>query len=214
MHALKPPPSPDTDGSTTGYYDRNAQAYFDATLNVDMSDLYDEFLPNIPPGGRILDAGSGSGRDTLAFLKKGYEVDAFDSSPALAELSTRLTGVSTQVIRFQELESTPLYDGIWACASLLHVPAKELHDALTRLLRALKLGGVLYVSVKHGSGERLADDGRLFVDLDKTGIQKLFAKFPDISLRKIWISGGEGPLRGRDNWLNALALKAPEGGNQ
>lgn len=214
MHALKPPPSPDTEGSTTGYYDRNAQAYFDATLNVDMSDFYDEFLRHILPGGRILDAGSGSGRDTLAFLKKGYEVDAFDSSPALAELSTKLTGVPTQVLRFQEFESAPLYDGIWACASLLHVPANELDDALARLLRALKPGGVLYVSVKYGSGERLADDGRHFVDFDKTGIRNLFAKFPDVTLMKTWISGGEGPLRGRDNWLNALALKAPDGGNQ
>ena len=214
MHALKPPPSLSAEGSTSAYYDLNAQAYFDATLHVDMSDLYDEFLRQIISGGRILDAGSGSGRDTLAFLKKGYEVDAFDSSPALAELSTRLTGVSTQVIRFQEFESAPRYDGIWACASLLHVPANELHDVLARLLRALKPGGVLYISVKHGSDERVADDGRLFVDLDKISIRNLFAKFPDVTLRKIWLTGGEGSLRGRDNWLNVLAVKAPESGNQ
>jgi SAM-dependent methyltransferase len=212
MHALKPPPSLGREESTSAYYELNAQAYFDATFHVDMSDLYDEFLRYVLPRGRILDAGSGSGRDTLAFRKKGYEVDAFDSSPTLAELSTRLTGVPTQVVRFQEFESAPRYDGIWACASLLHVPANELHDALARLLRALKPGGVLYVSVKHGSDERLADDGRIFVDLDKTSIRNLFAKFPNVSLQKIWISGGEGSLRGRDSWINAIALKA--GGKQ
>jgi SAM-dependent methyltransferase len=212
MHALKPPPPLGPEESTSAYYELNAQAYFDATLHVDMSDLYDQFLHYIPPGGRILDAGSGSGRDTFAFLQKGYEVHSFDSSPALAELSTRLTGVPTQVIRFQEFESVLRYDGIWACASLLHVPTKELHDALARSLRALKPGGVLYVSVKHGSDERVADDGRIFIDLDKTGMRNLFAKFPDVTLQKIWITGGEGSLRGRDNWINAIALKA--GGEQ
>lgn len=194
---------------TSKYYDRHAQAYFETTLRIDMSDLHDRFLRYIPPRGRILDAGSGSGRDTLAFLRRGYEVEAFDSSPDLCDLSTRLTGVHTRVLRFQEFESPPRYDGIWACASLLHLREEELQDAVSRLVRALKPRGALYVSFKHGSGERIADDGRFYTDLNEQSLRRLFAAFPDMTLTEVWISGGEGTVRGKDEWLNAIALKAP-----
>lgn len=207
MRALTTSPLKDIEDRTTAYYDQHAQAYFDATRPVNMSELYDQFLPHIPSGGRILDAGSGSGRDTFAFIQKGYDVDAFDASANLAELSTRLTGVPTRVLRFQEFESDPAYDGIWACASLLHVPAEELGGVLGRLVRALKPGGTLYVSVKHGAGQRTASDGRLFVDLNRAHLAKLFATLPNLTLSKVWISGGEGLLQGKDEWLNVIALK-------
>jgi SAM-dependent methyltransferase len=192
---------------TTAYYDRHAQAYFNATRSVNMSALYEQFLPYVPPGGRILDAGSGSGRDTFAFVQMGYDVDAFDASASLAELSSRLTGVKTQVVRFQEFESGPVYDGIWACASLLHVSPQELEGALGKLVRAMKPDAALYVSVKHGNGQRTASDGRLFVDLNRAQLGSLFARFRDLTLSKVWVSGGEGLLQGKDEWLNAIALK-------
>jgi SAM-dependent methyltransferase len=194
--------------ATSAYYERNAQKYFELTIGIDMSGLYDRFLRYIPRRGLILDAGSGSGRDTLVFLKRGYDVEAFDSSPTLCGLSTRLTGVRARVLRFQELESMLRYDGVWACASLLHVPLEELHDALNRLVRALKPSGALYVSFKHGSGQRRSDDGRLYTDLDEPGLRRLFASFPNMTLAQVWISAGEGGLRGKHEWLNAIALKA------
>src|SRR5690606_22260482 len=141
------------------YYERNAESYFKATRDADLSALYERFLRRLPKGARILDAGSGSGRDTLAFVRRGYAVSAFDSSAALCELSTRLTGVRTRVLRFQELEGEAEYDGIWACASLLHLSDAELPNAIGRLIRALKPDGVLYMSFKHGAGERVTEDG-------------------------------------------------------
>jgi SAM-dependent methyltransferase len=179
-----------------------------------MSDLYREFLPLVKAGGRILDAGSGSGRDTAAFLRKGYKVDAFDSSPQLAALSTEFTGIPTRILRLQEFDGAPIYDGVWACASLLHVPKDELEDALGRLIRALRPGGVLYFSVKHGTGERLADDGRYFLDLDRDAIESLFEPFPEMRLAKVWVSAGEGARRGKDEWINALAVKHQSGAGQ
>ena len=131
---------------TREYYDHHAKMYCEATCRVDMSGLYNRFLRYLPSNGLILDAGSGSGRDTLAFLKFGYKVEAFDSSPALCNLSTRLTGIQTRYLRFQGFKSSTRYDGIWACASLLHVPQKELQDVVGRLVRAIVPGGVLYVS--------------------------------------------------------------------
>src|SRR5277367_5293741 len=82
---------------TRSFYQENAVGYFESTVGIDVSGLRERFLKYVPPGGRILDAGSGSGRDTRAFRALGYEVEAFDSSPALVELSTRFTGIQTQV---------------------------------------------------------------------------------------------------------------------
>lgn len=195
------------------FYEDNAQAYVVATIDVDMSDLYAEFLPHVPLGGRILDAGSGSGRDTLAFAKKGYVVEAFDSSPALAQISSRLTGIQTQVVRFQDFSSVPRFDGIWACASLLHVPKRELPDSLARLSAALKPKGILYASFKHGSRERLSRDGRIFVDLTSDRLCALLAPFTNLAVKKIWVTKGEGILRGKDQWLNVLATKTGEARN-
>src|SRR5262249_12574588 len=157
------------------YYEAHAPSYVDATLRIDMSELYEPFLALIPHGGRILDAGSGSGRDTLAFLEKGYQVEAFDASPALAEMSSRITGVLTRVLRFQDFQSAPRFDAVWACASLLHVRLSEWPDVLKRLIDALNPGGALFISVKNGIGERIARDGRLFTDLDEKTARSLLA---------------------------------------
>ncbi len=176
-----------------------------------MSAVYDRFLKYVVHGGLILDAGSGSGRDTLCFINRGYAVEAFDASPELCEISTRLTGIPTSCLRFQDFDSPPRYDGIWACASLLHVPLQDLEDAVRCLVRALKPRGALYMSFKYGSGERIADDGRLYIDMDEPALRRIFAAIPDMKIVEIWRSGGEGTHHGKDIWLNAIALKSAQG---
>lgn len=192
---------------TLEYYERNAKDYFIATRGTDLSALYERFARGLPRGAHILDAGSGSGRDTLAFLQRGYAVSAFDSSPALAELSTRMTGVRTRVLRFQELNEEEEYDGVWACASLLHVPEAELPDAITRLIRALKPGGVLYMSFKLGASERVTEDGRFFTDMTKSRLRRVLQALPSVRLEELWITAGEGKFQGHGEWLNALVSK-------
>ena len=198
-------------GQTRDYYERNAERYFKATRDADLSVLYNRFTRWLPKGARILDAGSGSGRDTFAFLRRGYAVSAFDSSPALCELSTRLTGVRTRVLRFQELEDEEEYDGIWACAALLHVPEAELPNAIARLIRALKSGGVMYMSFKHGPGEHVTEDGRFFTDMTDSRLRRVLRAFPGVKLEEFWITTGEGQFQGQGEWLNALVSKRKRG---
>jgi SAM-dependent methyltransferase len=199
---------------TERYYERNAASYAAATSGVDMSAVYERFLKHLPSNATILDAGSGSGRDTLAFLQRGHAVEAFDSSPDLCGLSTELTGVRAEVLRFQELDTRDRYDGIWACASLLHVPDNELRDALQRLVRALKSNGAIYMSFKEGAGERIASDGRLFLDMNEDQIRNFFAALPDVALRDVWMSEGEGSHKGKAEWLNVIAVKTTGGGSE
>lgn len=192
---------------TVAYYDERARSYAEDTQNVDMRPIYRVFLENIPSGGRILDAGCGAGRDVREFLKRGYEVDAFDASQELCRIGSRETGIQIKHATFQEFSSEPVYDGIWACASLLHVPQSEMHDVLDRLLHALKPAGALYASFKHGRREERVSDGRFFIDMDEERLQKLFQPFSNVRIDEIWITQGEGNRAGHGEWINITATK-------
>ncbi|TPG15783.1 class I SAM-dependent methyltransferase [Sphingomonas koreensis] len=188
---------------TAAFYDREADSYAAATVGLDMSADYARFLSRIRPGGWILDAGSGSGRDTLAFLDRGFEVSAFDASPSMAACSSRLTGRTTLVRTFSDVDERDCYDGIWASASLLHVPDLELDDAWDRLVHALRVGGTIYASFKLGEGDAVAADGRLFHLLSE---RRLFAMVERHALIDVdvAISASMAGRRG-DTWLSVVA---------
>lgn len=187
---------------TLVFYNTNARTFFDDTVGVDMCALYDRFLSQIPAGGYVLDAGCGSGRDAKAFTERGYRVAAFDASPPLVELACRHIGQEVEVRTFAEVNEVAVYDGVWACASLLHLPMKEVPDAINRLWRSLKPGGVLYVSFKEGCGEREMD-GRFFTDLNEQTLRKMFADIADVENIECWVSVDVRPGR-CENWLNAV----------
>ena len=195
-----------TDDPTLAYYEEQAQAFFAETVAVDMTPLYDRFLARVPPGGHILDAGCGSGRDARAFQRLGYAVTAFEASPALARLASEHCGLPVEVRRFQDVEWEDRFDGIWACASLLHVPMAELPEVLGRLGRALKFGGVLYASFKYGAGER-DHGGRRFTDLDEEGLAGLVEAVPARVMIETWVSGDRREGREGERWLNAVVAR-------
>jgi 2-polyprenyl-3-methyl-5-hydroxy-6-metoxy-1,4-benzoquinol methylase len=123
------------------FYEANASSFFAATVSVDMSSLRSKFLAHVPPGGHILDAGCGSGRDAKAFAQQGFRVTAFDASSALAQLATEHCGFPVQVRTFEDVDESAVYEGIWCCASLLHLPAADIPRTLSSLWHALKAGG-------------------------------------------------------------------------
>ncbi|AUX85973.1 SAM-dependent methyltransferase [Acinetobacter sp. ACNIH2] len=143
------------------YYNQNADQFFDTTYQVDMTGLYQSFLRYLPEHASILDLGCGSGRDTLAFKNLGHQVEAIDYSEALVAKARQLTGLPVQLDSFYELSVQEKYEGIWACASLLHCEREKLSDVLDRILTALKPNGVCYISFKYGNQDR-EKDGRSF----------------------------------------------------
>lgn len=179
--------TPSAHAGTIAYYDAHGRDYAEETWGLDLTELYRPFEERLPPGGRILDAGSGSGRDTLHFLEAGYDVVAFDASEAMARESTARTGLQTLHLRFDELEFEQEFDGVWACASLLHVPAPAAIEAHTRLARALRPGGVLYASYKYGRREHMEGD-RLFTDHDEASVAALTEAVPLIKLEATWLT--------------------------
>src|SRR6516164_7084914 len=107
---MKPPS--DYVASTTAYYDAHATEYCANTLSVDMSGLYVPFLREIPSRGRILDAGCGSGRDSLAFIRMGYQVVSIDASRQMVLATSKLTGQEPLLMTFDDFEFAGEFDGI------------------------------------------------------------------------------------------------------
>ena len=197
----------DSRASTIAYYDGHAEEFIRGTFDVDMAHLYGPFLERIPKGGRILDAGCGSGRDSLAFLRLGYEVVSIDASERMVAATRTATGGDVRQITFELAEFEHEFDGIWACASLLHVPRQDLGAVVVRLATALRSDGILYLSFKHGNDER-TENGRYFNDLDEVALRSLLATDPRLEIMKMWISDDvRNERRGNQQWLNALARR-------
>ena len=168
-----------------------------------MTPLYGRFLPGLPDAAAILDAGCGSGRDALCFARLGHHVRAFDASPSLVSLAERHLGQPVECLRFQDVNWNNQFDGIWACASLLHVPAAELPGVMQRLRNALKPRAILYASFKYGKGER-EHRGRRFTDLDEPGLAALLKHVTSLEEVETWITSDLRPGRESERWLNTL----------
>lgn len=194
------------------WYTHHASDFIAATAHLDLSALYERFLPLVPPGGRLLDFGCGAGRDSLVFAQAGFDVLALDPCEAFVAhvktLSELTSGLQARLGSVEALEPTERFDGIWACASLLHLPEAELPGVLARLTQALNPGGVLYASFKRGqfSGER---NGRYFTDLEPEVAEELVSQTPGLALKEIWLTEDLRPERG-ESWVNILAQKQGE----
>ncbi len=191
---------------TLAWYDQHASAFDTQTADVDLGHLYDRFLRHVRPGGRILDAGCGVGRDTIAFVDRGYEVIAFDASNEMVRRARNYVGSRATVhfMRFEDLVWRAEFDGIWACASLLHIPSADFTEVMSRLSTALRPGGYIYMSFKLGEGERIKD-GRFFADHTEATLQRALKPLP-LELDEIWLSNDARPGRQGERWLNAIAL--------
>lgn len=192
----------------TAYYSANARRFFESTVGVDMSALHDAFLSRLPRRARILDAGCGSGRDAKAFSDRGHDVSAFDASVELAELASEYCGFEVSTRTFSEVSESAAYDGIWCCASLLHVAAADIPSVVDRLWQALRPGGCIYLSFKLGSGERLYD-GRRFTDADDASLRAWFGAIPSVASIDTWITEDRRPDRS-EQWINGVVVRAAE----
>ena len=192
---------------TLDFYAQNAEAFAAGTLAADMSDTQSRFTALLPPSALILDFGCGSGRDTKAFLDAGFRVEATDGSAELCAQASAYTGIPVRCELFGELDACEKYDGIWACASILHLPKTELAEVLGKIERALKPGGVLYTSFKYGEYEGMRN-GRYFTCFTEETLAAFWKDVNGLRITDRWITEDVRPDRKEEKWINLLARKA------
>ena len=191
---------------TIEYYERNASAFIESTINADVSELYRPFEELLTPGCRILDLGCGSGRDSKYFAGKGYDVVALDPSSAMCTQTKTFAHVPVYAMKAEEIQFTNVFDGIWACASLLHVPRNKQENVLHRIATALKDEGILYASWKYGTQDRTVD-GKKYVDMNDSLIYEIIKEVSEIHIVKMWTTKDVRNEYSSQKWLNVLLRK-------
>lgn len=160
---------------TLKYYNNNAKIYYEQTLVASLKENYDKFLKHLPKDAYILDFGCGSGRDSMYFIKNGYKVKAVDGSIEMCKLASNYINQEVECMKFEKLNDINVYDGIWACSSILHVEKDHLLDILIKMINALKVNGVIYTSFKIGTGYEIKE-GKYYNYLTKNEMIELLNK--------------------------------------
>jgi SAM-dependent methyltransferase len=146
---------------TSSFYDQNSEVYASRNRKLPAARL-DAFLTALPSGARILELGCGGGQDSAYMFSKGFDVIPTDGSAELAKQAEKLLGRPVKVLQFEALDAENEFDGVWAEASLLHVPRVDLPGVLARICRALKDGGIFHASFKAGTAEGHDGFGRYY----------------------------------------------------
>ena len=194
------------DPETLKFYADNAAAYVQHAERP--TPQLAGFLARLPAGGAVLELGTGNGRDAAAMLAAGFAVTPSDASPELASEAERRLGVPVRIMAFHELDDVGAYDGVWACACLLHAPRDELTGDLARIFRALRAGGHLTASFKAGSSAGRDRFGRYYNYLTSAELQAHMTAAADWATITISENDGTGYDGQPTRWLWVDARKA------
>lgn len=187
------------------YYNASATKFLEDSMEVDMDEFYEAFLKQLPETAVILDAGCGMGTDSLYFKNLGHYVIPMETSEEICRLAGENIGQSVLFCRFQDMHSKIKFDGIWACASLVHMQRKELINVLKRFNWYLKEKGVVYASFGYGEfeGER---EGEYYIEVTEKMAGELFSD-AGFEIQKIWSKDDEREHHEGEKYLNILARK-------
>lgn len=186
---------------TVKYYDQEANSWSASHGGDDKESWWKDEMTRFNeylPSGRILEIGSGVGKDAEALIRLGYDYTGTDASNGLLEFARKRNPSATFIQRYaHEIDhSLGEFDGFWASAVLLHIPRDEMRDSLLAISSVIKNDGVGFITMKEGEDERVDE---------KTG--RLFTYYKEEEFRDVLESTGFSVLEvGRrdtekDNWL-------------
>ena len=185
------------------YYESNAEHYAAETIYADMSEQYQSVLPLLKKGAKILDVGSGSGRDACYIQKHGYQVTALEPSKNLCREIRKVFSGEIECSDIQNYQPAERYDGIWACASLIHLQEEEILCFFEKIELLLKANGIIYISGKNGIPTGKAEDGRYFLEFSEYLVEKILIVNEQLKLEQLWYTGDVSGRRGF-RWLNVI----------
>lgn len=187
----------------SNYYESNAERYAAETISADVSEQYQRFLPLLKKGAKILDVGSGSGRDVCYFQKQGYQATALEPSKNLCREIRKVFSGEIVCSDIQNYRPAERYDGIWACASLIHLQEEEVLQFFERIDRYLNDDGIVYISGKNGIQSGKAGDGRYFLEFTEHLVEKILTVNKQLKLEQLWYTEDVSGRRGFW-WMNVI----------
>ena len=149
--------------TTVKTYDKTAKEYIVKVQKYAPEPEREKFISLVKPGGKILDAGCGSGRDANYFASKGFTVTGIDLSDTLLAYAGANAHVHA-TFKKMDLRAIKLdtsFDGIWACASLLHLTREEFVPVLRNFQHMIMPGGTLFLLLKEGTGDQFVTGGTI-----------------------------------------------------
>ena len=187
----------------SNYYESNAEHYAAETFSADMSEQYQRFLTLLKDGVKLLDVGSGSGRDACYFQKQGYQVTALEPSKNLGREIRKVFSGELVCSDIQNYRPTERYDGSWACASLIHLQEEEVLQFFEKIDQYLNDNGIIYISGKNGLSTGKVEDGRFFLEFTEQMVEKILTVNKQLQLEQLWYTED---VRGRRGfrWLNVV----------
>ncbi|MGR3466669.1 MAG: class I SAM-dependent methyltransferase [Shimia sp.] len=175
-----------SDAETLAVYAAQAQAYRDRFAGAPSRSLI-AFAELLPKGATVLDLGCGPGNAAVHMAAQGHQVDAWDASPAFID-AIDAPGVTPRLATFEALDAVEAYDGIWANFSLLHATRAAFPGHMDRIAGALRPGGVLFLGMKTGTGERRDHLGRFYAF---HSVEELRAAFTERGIGVLHAQTGE-----------------------
>lgn len=198
-------------------YDAHPEKYEEATANMTPQEEFEAFVGQIPKGGLVLDAGCAFGRDTALFVEKGYQAIGVDMSEGLLNRARKLHPALT--FKKMDVRSLDFDDnaiaGIWCHATLLHLKDDDMRKALSEFSRVLLPGGVVFISVKEGTGdeefvEKFSSNSARYFNYQTLDSVRAMVEQSGLDITKIYIMN-ERERWGADkrnlNWVYCFAKK-------
>lgn len=202
---------------TIATYNKTAKEYILKVQKYAPQPEREKFISLVKPGGKILDAGCGSGRDANYFASKGFAVTGIDLSETLLSYATETAHPNARFLKMdlRNIALNSSFDGIWACASLLHLTREEGLPVLRNFQHMLAPGGVLFLLLKEGTGDQMVTSGTIEGDTRyftyytreeiRTSLEEAGFKVLD---QLVWDQKDRNSERPHEMWISTFATIA------
>ena len=161
----------------TDYYRINYQAYHKRTFQLNPASFLKPLVKVLPRGSKVIDVGCGSGRDLQWLKRRGYRTVGLERAVKLADLAQQMVGCEIIRADFESFDFSSLkVDAVLLIGALVHLPHQKMPAVLKNIMKAIRPGGRILMTMKEGQGRITGEDGRVFYLWQPNELSSIFRK--------------------------------------